>query len=176
MNYSNSNARGFTLVELLVVVAIIATLGGIAVPVSFSMIAKSKETACLGNLRGIGIGIQSYLQDNNQQLPILALGRSSKTSSEPVLETVLLPYVDNPDVFHCPADNEKFQKTGSSYNWNITQNGLRITDVSFFGIRDRPEAVPLVTDKENWHPNGTNFLYADSSSSSKVRFVTGAAN
>jgi prepilin-type N-terminal cleavage/methylation domain-containing protein/prepilin-type processing-associated H-X9-DG protein len=165
---------GFTLTELLVVIVIIAVLGGIAYPVSMSMIAKGREAACLGNLRSIGIGLQGYLQDNGNRLPELALGRESKSSPEPVIETVLLPYVDNADAFHCPADKDQFAKSGSSYNWNITQNGLPISKVAFFGIEDRPEAVPLVSDKESWHPGGTNFLYADSSSSNKVRFVTGS--
>ncbi len=170
------SVRGFTLTELLVVIAIIATLAGVAVPVSVSMIAKSREAKCLGNLRSIGAGLQAYLADNNQRLPVLALGRESKSSEEPVLETVLLPYVGSAEVFHCPADKEQFAKTGSSYHWNITQNGLHITKVAFFGIEDRPEAVPLVSDKESWHPSGTNFLYADSSSSNKLRFVTGSGN
>lgn len=172
-----SEKKGFTLLELLVVITIIATLVGIAVPVSISMVGKGREAACLGNLRSIGVGLQLYLQDHNQRLPELALGRESRSSEEPVLETVLLPYVKDEEVFHCPADSEQFRKTGSSYNWNHTQNGLHISKVSFFGIEDRPEAVPLVTDKESWHPNeGTNFLYADSSSSNKVRFVTGPNN
>lgn len=166
--------RGFTLVELLIVIAIIAVLGGIAYPVSMSMINRSREAACLGNLRQIGVGLQGYLQDNNNRLPELALGRESKNSPEPVLETVLLQYVGSADVFHCPADREEFAKTGCSYHWNVTQNGLHISKVAFLGIEDRPESVPLVSDKESWHPNGTNFLYADSSSSNKARFVTGS--
>lgn len=166
--------RGFTLTELIVVIAIIALLSGIAVPLSISMIAKSREAACLANLRSIGAGIQSYLADNNQRMPVLALGRSSKSSPEPVLETVLLPYVGSEDVFRCPADKEQFSKTGSSYNWNVTQNGLHITQLSFLGVQDRPETVPLVSDKESWHRSGTNFLYADSSSSNNPRFVTGS--
>lgn len=166
-------SNGFTLTELLVVIAIIATLSGIAVPVSLSMIAKSREATCLGNLRQIGAGLQAYLSENNQRLPDLALGRGSKSSEEPVLETVLLPYIGNEEVFRCSADKEQFAKTGSSYNWNITQNGLHITKLSFFGIEDRPELIPLVSDKESWHPGGTNFLYADSSSSNKLRFATG---
>jgi len=149
---------GFTLTELLVVIAIIATLGGIAYPVSMSMIAKSREASCLGNLRQIGAGLQAYLSDNNQRMPVLALGRASKSSLEPVLETVLLPYVGGADVFRCPADHKRFADTGSSYNWNVTQNGLHITKLSSFGIEDRPELIPLVSDKESWHPNGTNFL------------------
>lgn len=168
--------RGFTLTELLVVVAITAGLAGIAVPVSMSMVAKSREAACLGNLRGIGAGLQAYLSDHNNRLPVLALGRGRKSSPEPVLETVLLPYVGGTDIFRCPADKEQFPKTGSSYHWNITQNGLHITKVSFLGVEDRPESVPLVSDKESWHPNGTNFLYADSSSSNKSRFATGNRN
>ncbi len=165
--------KGFTLVELVVVVAIIAVLAGVAVPVSMSMVAKGREAACLSNLRSIGVGLQGYLDDNSQLLPTLTLGRSDRQSDEPVLETVLLPYIGGADVFHCPADKEQFLKTGSSYNWNVTQNGLHITKVGFFGIEDRPEAVPLVSDKEAWHPGGTNFLYADSSASNKVRFATG---
>lgn len=169
-----SHKKGFTLTELLIVIAIIAVLGGIAYPVSMSAIAKSREATCLSNLRSIGVGLQGYLQDNGNRLPELALGRDGKGSPEPVLETVLLPYVENAAAFHCPADKEEFAKTGCSYNWNITQNGLPISKVAFFGIEDRPEAVPLVSDKESWHPSGTNFLYADSSSSNKARFVTGS--
>lgn len=175
MSSRNENSRGFTLLELLVTIAIIATLAGIAVPVSLSVVAKSREAACLGNLRSIGIGLQLYLQDHNQRLPELALGRESKSSEEPVLETVLLPYLEDGGAFHCPEDEDQFRKTGSSYHWNSTQNGLLISKVAFFGIEGRPEAVPLVSDKESWHPEeGTNFLYADSSASKTVRFSTGS--
>ncbi|WP_411826410.1 type II secretion system protein [Luteolibacter sp. AS25] len=175
MRNSTHLPKGFTLIELLITIAILATLTGIAVPLSISMIGNAREAACLGNLRSIGIGIQSYLQDNNQRLPELAVGRSDKTSDLPVLETVIGSYLENADAFHCPADQEQYEKTGSSYNWNNTQNGLHITQVSFFGIEGRPESVPLVSDKESWHPDdGTNFLYADSSSSNKARFVTGS--
>lgn len=164
---------GFTLIELLIVIAIIAALAGVAVPVSLSMVAKSREAACLGNLRSIGVGLQGYLQDNNNRLPVLALGRENKTSQEPVLETVISEYLENEEAFHCPEDEEQFAKTGSSYNWNITQNGRHVSKVAFLGNDDRPESVPLVSDKESWHPGGTNFLYADYSSSNKVRFATG---
>jgi len=164
--------KGFTLVELMVVLAIIAVLAGVAVPVSRSVLAKSREAACLGNLKSIGGGLQLYLQDNNNRLPTLALGRADKSSQEPVLETVILAYIESEEAFHCPADTAEFEKTGSSYNWNITQNGLHMSKVSFFGIDDKPEAIPLVSDKESWHPGGTNFLYADFSSSNKVEFTS----
>ena len=166
---------GFTLMELLVTIAILATLAAIAVPVSMSMLAKGRESACLKNLRGIGVGLQLYLNDHQGVLPVMALGRESREAEGDVLETVLLPYVEGEDVFECPADNEEFLKTGSSYGWNVTQNGVRMSEVDFFGEDGKPEVVPLVFDKESWHDEETNFLYADTSVSKKVKFVSGGA-
>ena len=164
--------NGYTLTELMVTIAIIVVLSSIAVPVSLSMVEKSRQATCVGNLRQIGAGLQLYLGDNSDYLPELALGRTSKTSDEPVLETVLLGYVESEEVFHCPSDKTEFEKTGGSYNWNVTQNGRRIDQLSFLGNEQRPERIPLVSDKEAWHNEKTNFLYADFSMSEKVRFVS----
>jgi len=165
--------RGFTLVEILVVLAITATLIGIGVPVSRSLIAKSREVTCLNNLRGLGVATESYLQDHNNIMPTLMLARSSKTEDVPVIETALLEYVGSAESFHCPADNELYKKSGSSYFWNTTQNGRLRAELYFFGNDEFPERIPLISDKESWHPNGVNFLYADLSSSNKERFAVG---
>lgn len=162
---------GFTLTELLVVIAIVATLGGIGFAVGKPMIARSRQAACLNQLRSIGTALEGYLQDHNQMLPTLAAGRSSKTEDLPVLDTLLKPYLENENAFHCPQDGVQFAKSGSSYLWNSTQNGKHITKLEFLTISDRPDRIPLVTDKESWHPGGTNFLYADRSSTSQVRFA-----
>lgn len=162
---------GFTLPELLAVIAIIATLGGIVFAIGKPMIARSRQAACLNQLRSIGTALEGYLQDHNQMLPTLAAGRSSKTEDLPVLDTLLKPYLENEDAFHCPQDSVQFAKSGSSYLWNSTQSGKHITKLEFLTISDRPDRIPLVTDKESWHPAGTNFLYADRSSSSQVRFA-----
>lgn len=169
---SRRSAPGFTLIELLTVVAIVAVLAGIGIAVGRPMVAKSRQAACLNQLRGIGVALQSYLQDHNQRMPELAAGRSSKSQDLPVLDTVLAPYLENPDAFACPQDKELHAKSGCSYLWNVTQNGRHVSQLSFFGNDERPERIPLVSDKEAWHPQGTNFLYADQSSSSQVRFAT----
>ncbi len=168
-----SRSRGFTLVEMLVVLVIISALVGIGIPVSRSLAAKSRQTVCLGNLRALGTALQTYLQDHNDKMPDLETARGSKMEDKPVLEVLLLPYTGSVDVFHCPEDRKVFAKSGSSYLWNTTQNGRNLSKLSFFGLRDKPEKTPLIADKEAWHPAGTNFLYGDMSSSSKPRFVTG---
>src|SRR5947209_5159553 len=59
----------FTLIELLVVIAIIAVLIALLFPVFATAKAKAKQTACLSNLRQIGIGLSLYLTDSDDVLP-----------------------------------------------------------------------------------------------------------
>jgi prepilin-type N-terminal cleavage/methylation domain-containing protein/prepilin-type processing-associated H-X9-DG protein len=61
--------RGFTLVELLVVVAIVALLLAVLAPTLLQTRARSKLSACLSNLRQIGIGIQAYALQHNDAIP-----------------------------------------------------------------------------------------------------------
>jgi prepilin-type N-terminal cleavage/methylation domain-containing protein len=57
-------SRAFTLVELLVVVAIIAVLIGILIPSVRLARAQANRTVCMNNLRQVGFGIQFYTQDS----------------------------------------------------------------------------------------------------------------
>ncbi|MEP4079090.1 type II secretion system protein [Haloferula sp.] len=170
---SHSSRRGFTLTEILVVLAIIVALAGVAFPLVRSGIRASHKAGCLSNLQQIGIGLEAYLQDNNQRMPELEAGRKSRTEDIPVIETLLEPYLRSEKVFHCPADSETFAASGSSYLWNTTQNGLPRTKLSFFGEEGDPSRIPLVIDKESWHgggESGSNFLYADFSATNRLKF------
>ena len=164
--------RGFTLTEVVVTITIIAALGALAFPVIRSGVRSSQEAACLSNLRSIGLGLEAYLQDSNQRMPVLEAGRRSRSEDIPVIDTLLEPYLRNPEVFHCPADDEQFAASGSSYLWNTTQNGRHRSQLVFFGNDGDLPRIPLVIDKEAWHPGttGSNFLYADLSATDKVRF------
>jgi prepilin-type N-terminal cleavage/methylation domain-containing protein len=168
-----SKQRGFTLVEVLVVLGIIGVLAGLCYPLIRSATAKAQEAGCLSQLGSLGVALQTYIQEHNDQLPELAQGRRSKTEEIPVIETVLLPYLGSLDAFHCPADAKEFAKTGSSYFWNSTQNGLRTTQLTLFGVQNRPDRVPLIYDKEAWHPRKANFLYGDMTRANKFRTTVG---
>src|SRR5690349_11465 len=68
---------GFTLVELLVVIGIIAVLVSILLPAITKAKEAANRTKCLANLRSIGQMLATYAVSNNDQVP---LGASSTTS------------------------------------------------------------------------------------------------
>jgi prepilin-type N-terminal cleavage/methylation domain-containing protein/prepilin-type processing-associated H-X9-DG protein len=167
-------ARGFTVTEMMVVIAIIAILSTLGAGFSLKMVARAKESACLTNLAAIGGAVDNYVRDNGGRLPTLEPGRKTKKSGAAVMDTVLLPYVQGERIFCCPAGEKTFRETGCSYFWNSSLNGSTIAGASFLGMTNQPESIPLATDKEAWHPHDTNILYVDGSASRDIRFSTGS--
>lgn len=68
--------NGFTLIELLVVIAIIATLVALLFPLGNYMRENARSAKCVQNLRQIGLGLHSYIADNNNRFPNGEVGTS----------------------------------------------------------------------------------------------------
>lgn len=57
--------KGFTIIEIMIVVAIIAIALAIAIPNFFRMSSISKQTVCINNLKKITAAVEQWAIDNN---------------------------------------------------------------------------------------------------------------
>jgi prepilin-type N-terminal cleavage/methylation domain-containing protein/prepilin-type processing-associated H-X9-DG protein len=158
---------GFTLVELLVVIALIATLAGLLLPTLGRAKESGRAAVCLSNLHQIGLALQMYAQDNRNRLPYMRDQSLTATNELPGPNVVLSNYLGNAQILRCPSDRQNlFEKTGSSYSWNSLLNGQDADHLVAFGIAFDPHQIPLMYDKDRFHKarglkKEVNYLYAD---------------
>jgi prepilin-type N-terminal cleavage/methylation domain-containing protein/prepilin-type processing-associated H-X9-DG protein len=159
---------GFTLIELAVVVAVIAILAALLLPVLARAKEQGRATACLSNLRQLGIGLQLYVQDHDNRLPVMydAPAPTNSLGTNLTVEAVLASYAGSSNLFRCPSDEQWFERTKSSYSWNVLVNGQDADHLQVFAIQFDPHQIPLLFDKEAFHRargenRGVNYLYAD---------------
>ena len=100
------NKRGFTIIELLVVVAIIALLTALLMPSVEAARRMAEKVICSHALKGIGLGWQMYLNDYPKQVPeAVGLPMNPPDSADIYIMDAMASYVADPNVWKCPADD-----------------------------------------------------------------------
>jgi len=162
------NKNAFTLVELLVVIAVIAMLIGILVPVLNRAKGSATSTACRANLRSIAYGFLRYLDDNREIMPEALMMPFSGATRPPIMD-FLERYLPEPKVFKCPGDtkDDYYEKFKTSYSYNTSLGGTTVGK-SFFAKMTRSKAVNIYVMRDLGpfhHKKGEtgarNYLYAD---------------
>lgn len=121
---SVSGRRGFTLVELIVVMTIIAILAALLMPAVSAALEVGRRTKCASQLHQIGLGFEMYLVDSLQVYPWAQdpvstspyywfwMGRGWRRAVESYLDR-------NLQVLYCPSDEtapEKWESTSYGYS------------------------------------------------------------
>lgn len=138
---------GFTLVELLVVIGIIALLISILLPVMARAQEAARRTACLSNLRQVHHAFSFYALDNKDRVPLgYRAGFKqfnsmvfSKTSGKFCLFGILYQgqYMNDPRIFFCPSESDPRSMLQTAVNpW---PPGSDTTQHTYCGYGARPE-------------------------------------
>lgn len=111
--------RGFTLIEILLVIAIIGVLAAILFPVFASVREKGRQISCVSNLHQLGLAVALYAQDSDDILPLGGDPIDTQTDlwktahsgkywalaqQLPPLPKILGPYAAGSGVWRCPSD------------------------------------------------------------------------
>jgi prepilin-type N-terminal cleavage/methylation domain-containing protein/prepilin-type processing-associated H-X9-DG protein len=121
MNLSHrSRRKAFTLIEMLVVIAIVGILFTLVVPTIEKARRNALRMNCASNLRQVGMAVKMYLMDHNNVFPPL-----EPADKFGALATYYLPYLNGATaVFRCPAQKnnlpsiygERLYIPGQSYS------------------------------------------------------------
>lgn len=99
---------GFTLVELLVAISIIAILATLLLPTIAVAMEKSRRVVCSNNFKQCGFALYAYAADHDDRLP--RVNTNSNTDADvyqmagmPSLVTLMRPFLSDFKVLRCPT-------------------------------------------------------------------------
>ncbi len=182
--------RGFSLLQLLLVVVLIGVLAALVLPVLGKVREESRQVGCVSNLRQMGVAFQAYAIEHNNRFPVVYEGADADASVRATWMAKLGPYLGlkkedmgNPPyaravgIFICPAfpaaETAK-RNVGYRYSYPITTvwkyERMPLLMHRIFLVVEAPaansESFRSTTrgDVERRHPGqAANFLVADGS-------------
>ena len=114
MRVSNRN-KGFTLIEILIVVAIIAILAAILFPVFARARENGRRASCASNVKQISLGIMQYAQDYDEKLPLFQTsGFAIGTTNGTAWSQQIQPYLNSMQIFQCPSEPNPSAAAGTN--------------------------------------------------------------
>lgn len=124
--------RAFTLIELLVVIAIVAILAGILLPAVAHAHDRSRQIACVSNLKQVNLAIHLYGNDTDDSLPVLPFPSPYPNGVGAYYKQLIKSYVGlsgpaspKEKVFICPADRKIYKTIDHAYT-SYTFNGYEV--------------------------------------------------
>ena len=171
--------RGFTLIELILVISIIALLATLIFPATTILVERAQNTKCMNNLRQIGVSAHLAANDNDNRYPKIEVDPENPIyqpeDGAKSMQEALGPYGVSDKVLQCPTDLKGanwFAKLKTSYMWLPYADDEPTNNIMIYSRRGAFSAklsrVRMAHDYEPIHPPDRvgrpkrwNTLYAD---------------
>jgi len=111
--FNRNNKSAFTLIELLIVIAIIAVLAALLMPAIRQARIQAYKTSCLSNLHQIGVGMSNFALDHDGVLVTHCHYTGAGQWPDTILE-----YVGSKEVYLCPT----LMRLGMRVKWPSTDH------------------------------------------------------
>ncbi|MFA9479416.1 type II secretion system protein [Phycisphaerales bacterium AB-hyl4] len=149
---------GFTIIELLVVLAIIGLLIGLLMPALSQARRSAQRVGCAAALKQIGAGWVMYTDDFPDVLPVARNLPRPHDEAQPddiTIIKVLEYYIDEPQAFRCPGDDRNyFESMGTSYEYHFALLSLEpgAERIAAQWAKQNPDLAPVLSDAAVFHP------------------------
>lgn len=139
---SRRPCSGMTLIEMLVVIAIVGILASLLLPATSQALERARRTVCQNNLRQTYLMVASHASDHGGLLPaawVVHPGQPMQMIANSAFGE------SNPKSLHCPSDRRQFEPPlyDLSYYWNAQTLGQPLLSL-------HPQ-LHLATEKWFWH-------------------------
>jgi prepilin-type processing-associated H-X9-DG protein len=168
----NQRVDGFTLIDLMIVMAVLVVLGLMLLPAGSGNKARPERIRCTNNLKVVGLAFRIWADDHQDKLPT-----ELSVTNGGVMELVLAGDVaaifqlmsnelNTPKILFCPADKQRIQAT--TFDRTIRSRGvvtfLSNSNLSYFVGVDANAALPsmFISGDDNILTGGNQFAIGGS--------------
>jgi prepilin-type N-terminal cleavage/methylation domain-containing protein len=156
---------GFTLLELLVAIAIVAMLAALIIPNYQGIVLKAQEAVCKSHMRAIHVALANYLQDHQDIWPQGPYPRD-KVAWETFWLATLKPYDISENTWQCPS-LKRLLGDEDGYRLHYAPSMFDPTP----GIARRWSTQPWLIERFGIHGQGPLICFPDGSIKSMARVL-----
>jgi prepilin-type N-terminal cleavage/methylation domain-containing protein/prepilin-type processing-associated H-X9-DG protein len=175
MNSGRHRQQAFTIIELMVVIAIIAILAGLLLPALSRSKGKASQSVCINNFKQLTLAWKMYADENDGRLvttyyfkdgqvntnawvrgsmndntaiyPRVDAGVKDSGNPNGIMRGSLYPYSKSVDIYRCPMDKSERVR---SYSLNGWMGGSPVTGQTEFRVYERETEIVKPSPSSAW--------------------------